>query len=375
MPIYGRVFLPRVVTPIVSATLSRAVGLYCRAAPQATSFKPMRPVSRLFSSKATVVLDEASGSVAVSTTRSRKRLSVANKDDGTGILDPLDLDSVVATCTAESYNLKRILSSFIPIFPGTFKLLDDVVYVKIPRGKEYGVAGAEAFVFDDGCFVIWGPQREISVIYSVFREQLQEFEAGGLQHDDIETESLRFDISADESFQAAIESEVIHLKYSGRPEDYKNNIIPAKLAYSNGLAASVKLATIESALDKHIEMFRPIPRDIAAGRKLQVGRSQVLCMIGDLLKIRADLNLHSELMDTPEIYWSEFQLEKLYDNMTRVLDIKQRVQVLNKKLDYANELATVLRSHLSEEHNLKLEWMIIILIAVEVLFETLHWIG
>lgn len=43
-------------------------------------------------------------------------------------------------------------------------------------------------------------------------------------------------------------------------------------------------------------------------------------------------------------------------------------------IDYANELATILREHLSEKHSLTLEWMIIILITVEVAFEGLHWI-
>lgn len=360
MSICRRLLQPRAVAQVV--------GLRLRTIPRSNYL-----ASRLFGSVSAEASVDEPKDTALSTTRNRKRLIVPNRE-GTAPF-PRELDSVVATCTAESYNLKRVLSSLIPIFPGTFKLLEDVVYVKIPLGREYGAVGAEAFVFDDGCFVIWGPQREIAVIYSTFKEQLQEFETGGLKHDDIETESLRFDITSDEPFRAAIESEIIHLRYSGRPEDYKNNVIPAKLAYSNGLAASVKLASVESALDKHIEKLRPIPRDIAAGRKLGVGRSEVLCMIGELLKIRSDLNLHSELMDTPEIYWSEYELEKLYDNMTRVLDIKQRVQVLNKKLDYANELATVLRSHLSEQHNLKLEWMIIILIAVEVLFETLHWLG
>ena len=61
-------------------------------------------------------------------------------------------------------------------------------------------------------------------------------------------------------------------------------------------------------------------------------------------------------------------------DVTRVLDIRQRGHVFNKKLDYANELVAVLRSHLSEQHGLKLEWGIIALIAVEVLFETLHWV-
>lgn len=364
MPIYQRLFGPLAKVSVLGLVKRLPVAV---ARPIAAINPAGRLLLRPFSSTVTYPDDVKE----LATTRNRKRLSVSSKD----AREPLELDSVIATCTAEKFNLKRILSSFIPIYPGSFKLLEDALYVKIPRGKEYGGAGAEVFVFDDGCFVMWGPPREISVIYPTFKEQLQEFQKGGLHDDDIETESLRFDTRPDEPFQAYIESEVIHLRYSGRPEDYKNNIIPAKLAFSNGMAASVKLATVESALDKHIEQFRPIPRDIAAGRRLHVGRSQVLCMIGELLKIRADLNLHSELMDTPEIYWSEMELEALYVSMTRVMDVKQRVQVLNKKLDYANELASVLRSHLSEQHNLKLEWMIIILITVEVLFETLHWLG
>lgn len=309
-------------------------------------------------------------------TRNRKRLKVPVHDEEylTEMREKTaeDLDSVVATCTAESYDLQKILASFAPIFPGTFKLLDDVLYVKIPRGRDHGTTSAEAFVFDDGCFVLWGPQRDITVIYSTFKEQLREFESNSFE--EVETETLRFDQSIGPRFEANIQSEVILLQYSGRPEEYKNKIIPAKLAFSNGLASSAKLSILETALNQHIERVKPIPHDIAAGRKLSVGRSEVLKLIGELLKFRADLNLHSELMDTPEIFWSELQLEELYNKVTRVLDVRQRVTVLNKKLDYANELASVLRSHLSEEHNLKLEWMIIILIAVEVLFETLHWL-
>ena len=45
-------------------------------------------------------------------------------------------------------------------------------------------------------------------------------------------------------------------------------------------------------------------------------------LIGELLKFRADLNLHSELIDTPEIYWSQPELEDLYVRMCKVLDIR-----------------------------------------------------
>ena len=47
---------------------------------------------------------------------------------------------------------------------------------------------------------------------------------------------------------------------------------------------------------------------------------------------------------------------------------------MNEKLTYCYELMQLLTSHLDQEHNTKLEWMIIILIAVEVLFEIVHFI-
>jgi len=41
-------------------------------------------------------------------------------------------------------------------------------------------------------------------------------------------------------------------------------------------------------------------------------------------------------------------------------------------MDYAQEIATVLRERLSEKHGLFLEWTIIVLIAIEVGFEILR---
>ena len=41
---------------------------------------------------------------------------------------------------------------------------------------------------------------------------------------------------------------------------------------------------------------------------------------------------------------------------------------MNEKMDYAQEIASVLRQHLSEAHGVRLEWIIILLIAVEVVF-------
>lgn len=47
---------------------------------------------------------------------------------------------------------------------------------------------------------------------------------------------------------------------------------------------------------------------------------------------------------------------------------------MNEKISHCVELVELLSSHLSDKHHVRLEWMIIILIMVEVGFEILHYI-
>jgi glutathione synthase len=49
-------------------------------------------------------------------------------------------------------------------------------------------------------------------------------------------------------------------------------------------------------------------------------------------------------------------------------------QVMNEKLNHCIELVGILSSHLSDRHHVRLEWMIIALIMVEVAFEIVHYI-
>ena len=93
---------------------------------------------------------------------------------------------------------------------------------------------------------------------------------------------------------------------------------------------------------------------------------------GQLLELRAQLNHYSELTDSlPDIFWDskyELGLETYYDQVGKALDVGIRIKTLNEKMDYAQEIATILRETLSERHMVFLEWIIILLILVEVVF-------
>lgn len=91
--------------------------------------------------------------------------------------------------------------------------------------------------------------------------------------------------------------------------------------------------------------------------------------IGELFALRHRINLSSDLLITPDFYWDRENLELLYDKTCQFLSINRRVKVINEKLQHCTELTDLMRNHLNEKHALRLEWMIVILITIEVLFE------
>ncbi|KAI5816048.1 hypothetical protein BZA77DRAFT_293697 [Pyronema omphalodes] len=159
-------------------------------------------------------------------------------------------------------------------------------------------------------------------------------------------------------------------------EATNTNLTLAKIAFSSGLARSTKLARLERLLDDYLETISTIPLLLSSGSRLPFTRGFILKKTGELLQFRAQLNLYSELTDSlPDLFWDsrhELGLEGYYEAVGRALDVGVRIRILNEKLTYASGIVEVLRERLSEKHSLGLEWMIIVLIAVEVGFELMR---
>uniref|UniRef100_A0A4W4DRQ3 DUF155 domain-containing protein n=1 Tax=Electrophorus electricus TaxID=8005 RepID=A0A4W4DRQ3_ELEEL len=150
--------------------------------------------------------------------------------------------------------------------------------------------------------------------------------------------------------------------------DYKQGLLE-KFAFSNALSLSVKLAIWEVSLDNFVESIQSIPETLKSGKAVKLSRAEVLQKIGELFTLRHCINLSSDLLITPDFYWDREDLEQLYDKTCQFLSINRRVKVVNEKLQHCTELTDLMRNHLSEKHSLRLEWMIVILITIEVLFE------
>lgn len=80
---------------------------------------------------------------------------------------------------------------------------------------------------------------------------------------------------------------------------------------------------------------------MAVSGSLKLRRADALRLTGKLFKLRRDVNLVSNVLDTPELFWSEASLKGLYDACREYFEIDSRAQVLNEKLSVASDLVSL----------------------------------
>jgi uncharacterized Rmd1/YagE family protein len=79
--------------------------------------------------------------------------------------------------------------------------------------------------------------------------------------------------------------------------------------------------------------------------------------IGELFILRINIHLNGSVLDTPELFWVEPQLEPVYQAVRSYLEMDQRVSLLTERLDVISDLLAVLKDQLSHGHGEMLEWI------------------
>lgn len=122
-----------------------------------------------------------------------------------------------------------------------------------------------------------------------------------------------------------------------------------KLSLAHAIAQSTKLSVFEESMQRTLELTSHIPKELASTGELKLKRREALRLTGRLFKLRVDVNLTSNVLDTPELFWSEASLKALYDAIRDYLEIDQRVENLNERLAVANDLLEIIHEHISNE--------------------------
>lgn len=248
-----------------------------------------------------------------------------------------------AFCTATSYRIKSFYEAIRSRYRAT--LYRDVVHVEKPM-EGYR---ADVFFFPYGVTVFWGLPRNEALI---FLEEIKGFESAALE--DIETDEFSYVYGE----TSKVAEDIITL-----PD---HNVL-IRFAISHGIAQSVKLGTFESAIQKTFNSMKSIPEDLAKQGKIRLSRKEIRTRMGALFIERTTINLHLDILDTPEIFWEYPELESYYKMISNYLDLQTRVEVLNQRLSIMHELFEMLGNELNHQHSSRLELVIIWLIVIEVI--------
>ncbi|KAI4093457.1 MAG: hypothetical protein LQ344_002870 [Seirophora lacunosa] len=218
----------------------------------------------------------------------------------------------------------------------------------------------EIFLFDYGTVVIWGmtPAQETRFLHDISK-----FSTGEpLSPADIQTENFNFYYTRE--YQARIYNDFISLR------EKKNYM--TKLAISHALSQSVKTSLFEDLLSTTIARTHPLPQQLAVTGRIALSRTEINKQIGQLFILRINIHLQGSVLDSPELMWAEPQLEPVYGAVRSYLEMDQRVGLLTERLEVLGDLLAVLKDQVGTRHGEYLEWIVIVLIAAEILVAAIN---
>ncbi|MDN4502180.1 RMD1 family protein [Alteromonadaceae bacterium BrNp21-10] len=217
-------------------------------------------------------------------------------------------------------------------------------------------AGGEFFVFDYGVVVLWNMHRKdlVSLLKKVKGQTLDPFSA---------PEKERFIYEVHDSLSVKMLDDKLYLP---------NIELKTMLSISHALAQSAKLGQFELVAEETIVKNKPLADALSETGTIPLSRKALSKRRGSLFQTKSDIFLHFNLLDTPEFFWVNPAYEEFYQVVAKYLEITPRVDLLKIKLETIQELFDMLAAEQNHQHSSFLEWIIIILIAVEIVLFFVH---
>ncbi|EJF63856.1 hypothetical protein DICSQDRAFT_145332 [Dichomitus squalens LYAD-421 SS1] len=206
---------------------------------------------------------------------------------------------------------------------------------------------AEIFIFEYGTVVIWGMTEAQE---KRFLSSLKRFEVERLAPQDVEMEDLNFYYAS----YSRIYNDVITLR--------KGSSYMTKLSLSHALAQSVKISLFENLISATIEDTKDIPEIISETGKIDMNHKEIMRKIGELFLLRTNINSVGSVLDSPTYP----DLQPLYDAARSYLEIPQRIDLLNARVEVLQDMLQLLKETVTSRHAERLEQIVIALIAVEI---------
>jgi uncharacterized Rmd1/YagE family protein len=230
--------------------------------------------------------------------------------------------------------------------------------------KFYDPHVSEVFVFEFGAVVCWGfwrgEERDLLNRIAEFVTQGKIAPAAVQDNEDdvafIVTPPAPVLSPGVPAADISISSDVLQLSEMTTTEQ--------RLAISFAMGQSCVLAVFEAQIEMKIPKYNSLPQTLSRFGKVSMTCPMVGQMIGELFVIKHDLNLHTDILDTPDFFWEQEKYMKEYDLAWNYLEMTSRVDVLNKRMDMIKDLLDMLQRQVEHSELMRLDWMIIWLIII-----------
>lgn len=137
----------------------------------------------------------------------------------------------------------------------------------------------------------------------------------------------------------------------------------------DALAKSVVLEYHENRIGSLFEKSEPIAQSLKERGKLGYRANDLLKHIGASLMMAQEMVGRIEIQEKPQLLWEHPELDPLHTQLIEDLEILERHDNLERKIDLISHTAQTSLGVLQQRHACRLEWYIIILISIEIILQ------
>ncbi len=138
------------------------------------------------------------------------------------------------------------------------------------------------------------------------------------------------------------------------------------IVVADALAKSVVLARDEREVATVLDQVEPFARQLAE-KGATHGRRAILRHIGNALLVQHRVSGRVAVAEKPDLVWDRPDLERLTARLQDEYELKERGDALSRKLKVISDTAEVLTDIIDTKRSLRLEVIIVVLIAIELL--------
>ena len=153
----------------------------------------------------------------------------------------------------------------------------------------------------------------------------------------------------------------------GGPIHVREMSLERLLVVSDALAKSVVLGRDEREVANVFDTIEPFARELAGSGQTSKSRSDLLKLLGNSLLVQHRVSGRVAVDEKPDVLWDRPDLERLYARLEDEYELSERVEILEHKLEVISDTATTLADIIDAKRSLRLELIVIFLIAFEII--------